>query len=149
MQLRSVIPSIGHTQWLSLGNRGTLHDFFRWLELIDAKDVYYDNKSSGLPALNVQLAIDYLAKGGISSGGGDASVYNYDFEVSEWEKVLSNYEFTITAFVHQRGLKASVIEILRAGGSYSEGVSVSTRRYTNGNIALVSNQPFDGAVSII
>ena len=62
MQFRDVVPSIGYVQWLSLGHAGTLYDFFRWLELLEARDVLYDSGVSGLSAGDVQTAIDVLAR---------------------------------------------------------------------------------------
>ena len=62
MRLRDVTPAVGYAQWLSLGYRGTLHAFFKWLLLWDAIDVGYNSSASGLFAGDVQTAIDILAK---------------------------------------------------------------------------------------
>jgi len=62
VRIRQVIPSIGYTQWLMLGYSGTLYDFFGWLELIDASHILYDNSKSGLPAGDVQTALDVISR---------------------------------------------------------------------------------------
>ena len=57
-----MVPSFGYAQWLVLGYNGTLHDFFRWLELLDACNILYDSSKSGLSAGDIQTALDILAR---------------------------------------------------------------------------------------
>jgi hypothetical protein len=60
MDLRPILPTVGHVLWQLSGAGTNLCDFFVWLRRQQASDILYDNSKTGFPALDVQSAIDHL-----------------------------------------------------------------------------------------